>query len=181
MGSLLPGLGSYSVRGVGMRKKWDGVLIRLIILGKGQWQDVLVDMRKFEHLTHRGNIKDGKLVLNNPKWFKGMLQMYSDADVVVTLERKKNSKSKEQQGYYWGIILQYISEYTGQSPEDLHDIFKAKYLRRKKLWRGADMVTIGSTSRLSANEMSEFMQNVILEGNELGIEIPPPDPEYQWR
>lgn len=138
-------------------------------------------MRKFEHLTHHGHITDGKLVLDNPSWFKGMLQQFNNAPVVLTLERKVNSRSKGQLGYYWGIILQHISEHTGHTPEDLHDIFKMKYLRRKKVWRGSALLTVGSTSSLSSNEMSEFMQNIILEANEMGIEIPPADPAYEWK
>lgn len=137
--------------------------------------------RKFERISHHGHIVDGKLVLDNARWFRGMLQQYSDVAVVVTLERKKSSRSKEQMGYLWGVVYEHISEHTGHTPEDLHDIFKAKYLRRKKLWRGGELVTIGSTSELSSNEMAEFLTNVILEANELGIVVPEPDPAYQWR
>lgn len=138
-------------------------------------------MRKFEHLTHHGQIKRGKLILDNPKWLRGMVQQYDDAPVVVVIERKRKSKSKEQSGYYWAVVLQYISEHTGHSSEDLHDIFKAKYLRRKKRWRGKDMVTLASTNELSVGEMAEYITNVILEANDLGIEVPPPDPLYQFK
>ena len=138
-------------------------------------------MRKFEHFSHQGQIKGGKLVLNNPKWVRGMLQQYDDAPVVMVIERKKRSKSKEQTGYYWGVVLQYISEHTGHSPEDLHDIFKAKYLRRRKRWRGQEMTVLGSTNQLSTNEMAEYITNVIVEANELGIEVPPADPLYQFK
>ena len=137
--------------------------------------------RKFEHFSHHGIIKDGNLVLNSPRYFKGMMQQFDDCPVIITLERRKKSKSKEQMGYYWGVVLQEISEHTGHTVEDLHDIFKAKYLRRKKLWRGGDLVIIGSTSELSTNEMAEFITNIVLEANELGITVPPPDKEYQWR
>lgn len=136
--------------------------------------------RKFERLTHHGQILDGKLVLDNPRWFRGMLQQYDNAVVVVTVEYKKNKRSKEQMGYLWGVVYPHISQYTGHTPEDLHDIFKAKYIRRKKRWRGSEMVTIGSTGELSTNEMAEFLTNVITEAADLGISVPPPDPAYEW-
>ena len=136
--------------------------------------------RKFERLAHHGQIADGRLVVDNPRWFRGMLQQYADAPVVVTIERKRNKRSKEQMGYLWGVVYPLISEHTGHSPEDIHDIFKAKYLRRKKVWRGTTMVVLGSTSALTSNEMAEFITNVVLEAGELGISVPPPDKAYQW-
>lgn len=137
--------------------------------------------RKFERLIHEGHKVDGRLVLKNPRWFKGMLQQTPDCPVVVTVERKKRSRSKEQMGYLWAVVYPYIAEHTGHTPEDLHDIFKAKYLRRKRVWRNGDVVIVGSTSDLSTNEMAEFITNIIVEANELGISVPPPDPAYQWR
>lgn len=137
--------------------------------------------REFDRLTHHARIEGGKLVLDNPRWFKGMLQMYSDAVVVVTVERKRKSRSKEQLGYLWGVVYPLISQHTGHSPEDLHDIFKSKYLRSKKVWRGGDVVVVGTTTDLSTNEMAEFMTNVIVEAGELGIEVPPPDQSRQWQ
>lgn len=137
--------------------------------------------RKFERLAHHGRLEEGKLRLDNPSWFKGMLMQFSNAPVVLTLERRVKSKSKQQTGYYWALVLPTISEHTGHSPEDLHDIFKAKFLRRKRTWRGGDIAIVHSTSSLSSNEMAEFITNVILEANELGIEVPPPDPTWSFK
>lgn len=137
--------------------------------------------RVFERLTHHGHLEDGKLVLDNSRWFKGTLQQFANCPVVVTVERRKNKRSKQQLGYLWGIIYPTISQHTGHTSEDLHDIFKAKFLRRKKVWRGADMVVVGTTTGLSVNEMAEFITNVIVQAQELGIEVPPADPSYQWK
>lgn len=137
--------------------------------------------RKFERLNHHGHIENGKLVLDNARWFKGMLQQFDNTPVVLTLERKKNSRSKEQLGYLWGVVYPLISQHTGHTPEDLHDIFKSKFLRNKRVWRGGDMIVVGTTSSLSSNEMAEFITNIIVEAGELSIAVPPPDPSYQWR
>lgn len=137
--------------------------------------------RKFERISHHGRLTDGKLVLDNSHWFKGMLMQFADTPVTITLERKVKSKSKQQLGYYWGVVLPLISQHTGYSPNDLHDIFKTKFLRSKLIWRGGDMTVVGSTQGLSTNEMAEFITNVILEANELGIEVPTPDQSRQWQ
>lgn len=136
--------------------------------------------RKLESVTYYGHIKEGVHTFDNERWYRGTIQQYDDTPTIITIERKKKSKSQEQLGYLWGVIYPLISQHTGHSIEDLHDVFKTKYLKRKILWRGADMVTTGSTVGLSSNEMSEFISNVKLEANELGIEVPEPDKLYQF-
>jgi len=137
--------------------------------------------RKFERLVHYGQLKDGKLELANPRWFRGMMQLFADCDVVVTIERKKRSKSQEQLGYLWGVVYPYISDHTGHAPEELHEIFKSKFLRERKQWRGGEITTLKSTADMSTNEMAEFITNVIVEAAELGIDVPEPDKLYQFR
>lgn len=137
--------------------------------------------RKFERLLHRGHIKDGALVLENPRWFKGMLQLYVDTPVTILVERRKSSPSAEQFGYLWGVVYPEASQVTGHSPDELHQIMKSLHLSEKHVWRGMEITTVQSTTKLTRNELAEFITNVIVTFNELGIEIPPADKLYQFR
>lgn len=137
--------------------------------------------KKLGTLTVRGEIKDGVLKIGSSRYLKGMIQQFEDCKVNVTLARQQKSKSKEQLGYLWGVVYPEISTHTGHTPEELHDIFKTKFLTSKRMWRGAEMVIVGSTQTLSVGEMAEFMASVQLEANELGIEIPEPDKAYQFK
>ncbi len=136
--------------------------------------------RRFERLAHTGELVGGQLILNNQRWFKGMLQQYDDCHVNVVVERKKNSRSKEQLGYLWGVVYPEVSLHTGHSPEELHEIFKAKYLKHKMGWRGVELTTVGSTTKCTTGQMAEFITNVIAEANEMGMAIPEPDELYQF-
>lgn len=138
-------------------------------------------MKQLDRLTAAGRIEGGKLVLRSPEWFRKTMTLYEDCSVIVLVEKKKTSRSKQQLGYLWGIVYPEISNHTGHTPEDLHDIFKVKFLRRKMVWRGSEVVTVGSTSSLTVGEMAEFITNVILAAEELGIAIPPPDKAYQFK
>lgn len=138
--------------------------------------------RRFDRLSVRAELLEGgEIAYASPRFVKGMLQQYDPCPITVVFERKKHSRSREQLGYLWGVVYPLIAEHTGHSTEDLHEVFKAKYLHHRVIWRGADMLLPGSTSVLTANEMAEFITNVIQEANELEIEIPPPDPLYQFR
>lgn len=137
--------------------------------------------KKFDRIVHKGQLKEGKLVLDNPRWFRGMLALNEDCKVTVTVERQRNSKSQEQLGYLWGVVYLEISKHTGHTPEELHEIMKARHLRRKHLWRGSQITTVGSLGDLTTNEAAEFLSSVILDAGEMGIEVPPPDKLYQFR
>lgn len=137
--------------------------------------------RKFDRLVHLGSIKDGELVFDNPKWFKGMFQLYEDCRVRVLVERYKANATKEQWGYLWGVVYPEAARVTGHSQEELHEIMKSMHLRRKMVWRGHEVTTVRGASDLTMNELAEFITDVVFTLNELGIEIPPPDKLYQFR
>lgn len=134
---------------------------------------------RLDRFRTRGSLKDGKLVLDNPKWFRFMLGKYEDMkDVVVSIERARLNRTKKQNNYYWGCVLEDIGKHVGEHPEDLHEIFKAKFLRRKRLWRGQELVTLGSTSKLTSDEFGEYIQRCIQEGAEMGVVVREADKNY---
>lgn len=137
--------------------------------------------KQLERLVALGRLKDGKLEFNNEPWFKGHLSLYDDAPVRILVERRTKSKTGEQRGYLWGVVYDYIAKHTGYSPDELHEIFKGKFLKSKFAWRGFDIFTVRGTSDMTSNEMAEFISKVILEANEMGIEIPEPDKAYQFK
>lgn len=138
-------------------------------------------MRRFERLVHGGTIAEGSLVLDNPSWFKGMLSMYDPCEVTVLVERKKKNPSREQWGYLWGVVYPEIARHVGHSVDDLHEIFKARHLRNKHLWRGTEITTVRGASDLDSNELAAFITDVLVEAAELGIEVPEADPAHQFR
>src|ERR1700744_1450672 len=129
-------------------------------------------MKKLNHFQFPAKLIKGDIVPNSQKYTHGMLALHEDCDVIVHIERRKKSRSKEQVGYYWGVVLPYIAEHTGYLPEDLHEIFKSRFLRAKKTWRGTAITTLRSTSDLSTSEMAEYLSSIILEANEMGIQVP---------
>lgn len=110
-----------------------------------------------------------------------MLSLYTDCEVLVTIARRQKNRSKEQLAYLWGVVYPSISDATGHSPEELHDIYKTKYLRKKVKWKGAEIVVVRSTSVLSTNGMAEFITDVITDASTLGIVVPEADKLYAFK
>lgn len=136
-------------------------------------------LRRLNTFVHHGSIVGGKLVLDSPGYFKTIIAGFEDTkDVRITVQRKKRTKTNSQLGYLFGVVYAELSRHTGHSVEELDSIFKAKYLKRSLKWRGADLVTINSKANLTSDEMGQYINEVIGEANELGIEIPSPDKHW---
>ena len=136
-------------------------------------------LRRLNTFVAHGVIKNGKLVLDNPAYFRTIVSGYEDTPKVrITIEKQRGAKTLKQLGYYFGVVLVEIARHTGYSVDELDDIFKAKYLKRSLKWRGGDLQVITSKANLTSDEMGEFISAVVLEGQELGCEIP--DPNKHW-
>ena len=93
----------------------------------------------------------------------------------VEIKRYVKNRSKAQNRTYW-MWLNVISDYNGDKPEDLHDLFKVKFLGiEQKMVMGENLMTPKSTSDLTTDEFAEYMVKVAALAGSLGIVLPMPD------
>lgn len=136
-------------------------------------------MKKLTTFVSHGKIQAGKLVLDNDRYFRNMICGYEDTDKVrITVEKERGTRSQNQNKYYWGKVLPEIGKHIGERVEDLHDIFRSRFLRRKRVWRGGEITMVRSTSELTSDEFAEYLQQIIQEGAELGVVVP--DADKNW-
>ena len=87
-------------------------------------------------------------------------------------------RSSQANRYYWGVVLELISEHSGHTPYELHEIFKRLYLPAQYVtYKGRTFRMAGSTRKCNKQQFSDYIERVIAEGASLGIEIPPSDYE----
>ena len=128
-----------------------------------------------KQFTLQGNIKDGKLNFSK-KFYLFQLSKMGSGNVIITIEKERSIRSQQQNRYYW-LCLEIIGEHCGYSVEDVHEIFKRLFLKKKLLWRGRELETCGSTTELSRGEFVSYMQKIQEEAIQLGIVLPSSD-EY---
>lgn len=95
-------------------------------------------------------------------------------------------RSRQQQGYYWGVILEMIAESSGNDKNDVHEEMKRMFLKvgEKKLGNRIVDVT-KSTSELTTGETEDYYSKIRSwagqrpEDGGLGIRIPVPNEELQ--
>lgn len=138
-------------------------------------------------VKHYGRIKAGKIIWSIPDLYNQQLLELEGCDIVMTMKKRHEKPSLSQYGYYRGAILIacYQSEIfsSADNKDQIHDdYFSPKFLSYKKMvdfgGQQREVVRYMSLADLSKDEMSEFIQKVLAECNELGIEILPPELFY---
>lgn len=93
----------------------------------------------------------------------------------------KKERSNPQNRYYWGVIVEILSEHTGFTKDEMHEVLKHKFLR-KSLWvvkKGGLMelsVISYSTTELTTSEMEDYLSQIrIWASEDLGLVLPLPN------
>lgn len=75
---------------------------------------------------------------------------------VMEIKEYKKNRSKMQNGYYWGVVLDIISKETGYEPEEVHELMGRKFLFYEK----KDEVFVMSTTNLNTLGMEQYLEKV---------------------
>lgn len=112
-----------------------------------------------------GTVKAGKLLIRNRRQFDQQLAEFKDGiQLEVTIQRLRATRSVHQNKYWWGVCLHLVSEHTGYSPEEVHEIAKAMFLPKHLSFHDKNGTVVnefvlgGSTRRLNTKEFSEFVE-----------------------
>ena len=92
----------------------------------------------------------------------------------------KSPRSNNQNRYYWGIVLKRISEHTGFTIDETHEVLKAKFLRA---WKSLDtkkgyieVEYAKSTRDLNTKEFEDYMTQIREWASiDIGVWVPEPN------
>lgn len=123
---------------------------------------------------HSGTVKKGKFLPDDAQAFIRAVRSYENKRITVTIDTPKKTRSSNQSRYYWGCVLAELSEFTGHTPEELHEFFKAKFLRVPGN-KGIKFI-IRSTTSLTTAEMEKYLEEIRRFASvELSFYIPDPN------
>ncbi len=106
-----------------------------------------------------------------------MLTRCTNCGAEVYVERPKSRSSKENR-YFHGIVLELLSDFTGEDPETLKIFLKKKFgwIETKQVMGMMVEVPI-STAAMSTTDFEKFMSQIRMFGDTLGVYIPEPNEE----
>lgn len=95
----------------------------------------------------------------------------------------KKERSNNQNRYYFGVIVDILSDHTGFTRDEVHEILKSKFLRRtmwipKKTGIMEMSVISYSTTELTTVQFEKYLSEIREWASlELGINLPEPNEE----
>ena len=86
---------------------------------------------------------------------------------------KSTLRSNPQNRYYWGVCVEIISDHTGFTPEEIHEVLKHKFLTPKE--RMGQQI-YPNTTQLDTREFNLYIEKIQRWASEsLGLVIPDPN------
>lgn len=129
----------------------------------------------------------GRLQMRNRKTVLAQVARMKDGEFVITFTPRRASRSLQANRYYWGVVVELLAEHTGYTPDEIHEVLKAKFLPKKLAVTDAngeiqgEFVIGGSTTKLNTLEFGEFIEAIRQWAAEsLGVVIPDPDTGQLW-
>lgn len=111
-----------------------------------------------------------------------------DKDIKVTIGEAKKERSLEQNNALFGVAYEALSEYTGYTKPELHDMFLRSHfgevdvevmgLKFTKPRRTTTTDETGKRKLLSTTEFMAFYRHIQQKGAEAGCWVPDPDPMW---
>lgn len=93
----------------------------------------------------------------------------------VIIKPYVKKRSIDSNSLYWKW-LEVFSEYTGYSKDDMHDVFRARFLPViERTVKGIELRELTSTTSLNTKQFSEYMKEIEILAVEMGIVLPYPD------
>jgi len=136
-------------------------------------------------VQHYGRVRNGKVIFDIASLYDDQLRELEGKQIVMTIKERHKSPTKSQYGYYRGCILpicyetEMFSAYDNK--DEIHEFYFAdKFLSYtiKDPKTGKEKQRVRSLSDITDKEMSVFIERVLAECAELGIEIPPSEMYY---
>lgn len=91
---------------------------------------------------------------------------------VIKIKKRSKGRSIQENRYYWGVVLAYIEDYTGESKAMLHEVYKMRHIPNVKFLDGSRI----STSDMTHEEIWNYIDLVRMDAKvRLGVNIPDPD------
>lgn len=104
-------------------------------------------------------VKDGKVVCRELLWdsVKRFFQtIQADGRYVWSMpEKESRTRSKEQNGYYWKVICNLVSDHTGYTPDESHQEMASLFLSYEKDGK----TFVKSTTKLKTAEFEDYMES----------------------
>ena len=139
-------------------------------------------------IQYFASVKEGKLIIQNRKAFNLDIEALEGKQLVLTIEKKRRSRSLPQNRYYWGAVVPIVRQGlidAGWGREDVgtleqvHEMLKHKFCKVTEIVNpdtGEILAMPPTTKQLTTTDMMDYLDDIQRWASEfLGVVIPGPN------
>jgi hypothetical protein len=134
---------------------------------------------RFKGIVYNGAVAFPDTVMQNlySNWIQGL----EGKDISVTVKKYRKDRSDRQNNWYWGVVIQMITDETGYEKDEVHEYLKSLFLTEKRVivnneGEVLELEMIKSSARLTTTEFIEYGQKCQRWAAEnLNLNIPDPN------
>jgi hypothetical protein len=120
-----------------------------------------------------GSVVNGQLKLDNRPAFDRITRLLDGKRVELTIRKFRKKRTVPQNSFYWKAIVEVLAEHFGyERAEDMHYELRRLYLSTPI---NEQFARVKSTTELSTEEFSQYMERCMQLAAENGVYIAFPD------
>ena len=129
--------------------------------------------------SFRCNIVNGRLfIADRPRYIEHLSSIAGPYTLSLDKYTPRKERSIPQNSYYHGAIVSVLSEETGYTPDEIHEVLKWKFLKKEVTINGESCISTKSTRDLSTAEFEDYLDQIrVWASSELGILLREPHEE----
>ena len=117
-------------------------------------------------------VKDGEEIFETPYRYASWKKSLEGKRWELVLRKRRIQRSNPQNNYYWGVVLELLSEVSGHTPDEMHEICRYMFLRKRDE-NGLEYVE--STASLDTVRFEKYLSQIKQWAAEF-FNCPIPDP-----
>lgn len=130
----------------------------------------------FTDLTFSIDVQDGKVTLSDEENYRRQMRQFKNGKATLRIEVDRGRRSNQQNRYY-RLVLGLISDHTGDEVDDLHELFKQRFLAPRMVTVLGEEMPIWTTTNLDADAFKDYVERIRRFAlMELQVQTPDPDP-----
>lgn len=124
----------------------------------------------------KGKIESGNLHITRSREFKNYIKKFEGKEIVLTIEPKSSVRTLAQNSYLWGVVYKIISDYTGFTTQEIHEVCKKKFLYYEKMHKNKSYGFTKSTTGLNKMNFSDYIERIkVFAAETFNLNIPSPE------
>jgi hypothetical protein len=108
----------------------------------------------------RGYVEKGRLQLEHRDKLDEYIPTLEGKRVEMTIKAESESRSVQQNRYYWGVIVKMLSDYTGHDQGEMHEILKYKFNPINIEIDGKEITVGGTTRDLTTTQFKDYNDRI---------------------